>query len=593
MPEQYPHYLAKAIELGLLAETDTGLAVVQPAIPAKALEVARIVDKLQPTSVQEREDTTPQEAIVLSRILTSPSGLARQLWADLRSAFGVAQEKPVPGNLWSDWRFRAIAHEVDMTYIGQGNTTVISRDSLVKAYELRSDVSRLVPVLEFNQAIRELSDPELMASYGDASVEWAAALDVLRQCRVRALYSETLHVAKQNLKSDAKLDQALEFLQERSMECLGMLRGTIGSQGQAIDMVESIIGAPGPNMKNWVDHLMTPQPQTRPVSTGIYAMDIDVGGGIMPPSPSIPYEGRMHVLAARTGTGKTALSVQVAGSLALGGLTVGYISAELGRRAIEARLFASMIRNTLGVNGTHWTGSSNGLGYVTVMEFLYPDEARRPGLANLVAALAGELQKSGGRLLVEAPWIPCARTVVNSMRSMKARHPELRAVVVDHFHILRRHKGAPSGTPDMLEDRGNLIWEAAKELGVDVFMAAQMNRLNIKAQSSQTSEEDPPEQDQVRGTDALSHMAHALWLVRLRRRVDGEPSENRIELWHSKARESQVIWDADDSGAPKIQPITAGFVKRSLLQVDYSTCTIKSDDTMANPSILKAKGLLT
>lgn len=593
MPDQYPHYIEKALELGLLAETSSGLVPAASDVPLKAMEVARIVDKLQPTSVYEREDTTPQEAIVLSRVLTSPSGLARQLWGDLRSAFGVAQEKPVPANLWSDYRFRAIAHEVDLTYIGQGNTTVISRDSLVKAYEVRTDASRLVPVLDFNQAIRELSDPELMAAYGDASIEWAAALDVLRQCRVRALYAETLHVAKQNLKSDGKLDQALEFLQERSMECLGMLRGTIGSQGQAVDLVESIIGTPGINMTNWVDHLMATQPQVRPVSTGIYGVDIDIGGGVMPPSPSIPYEGRMHVLAARTGTGKTALSVQIAGSLALGGLTVGYISAELGRRAIEARLFASMIRNTLGACGHHWTGDSSGLGYVTVMEFLYPEEFRRPGLAKLVAALAGEIQKSGGRLLVEAPWVPCARTVINSMRSLKSKHPELRAVVVDHFHILRRHKGAPSGTPDMLEDRANLIWEAAKELGVDVFMAAQMNRLNIKAQGHGNQDEAPPEQDQVRGTDSLSHMAHALWLVRQRRRVDGEPSDRRIELWHSKARESQVIWSVDSSGVPRIRPITAGFVEKSLVQVDYSTCSIRSDDTMTNPAVLKAKGLLS
>ena len=115
-----PFYLQKAVDLGLL-ETDgekiTGCKT--PAIE-RAMDVARIVDKLQPTSVTEREDTLTQEAIVLGRVLASPSGLARELWGELRTGFGIGHGQLIPLSLWSDDRFRAIAKEIDLTFSSSG-----------------------------------------------------------------------------------------------------------------------------------------------------------------------------------------------------------------------------------------------------------------------------------------------------------------------------------------------------------------------------------------------------------------------------------------------------------------------------------------
>lgn len=58
----------------------------------------------------------------------------------------------------------------------------------------------------------------------------------------------------------------------------------------------------------------------------------------------------------------------------------------------------------------------------------------------------------------------CVDTVVNSMRAMKAQNPELRAVVLDHFHVLSRHQKAPRDNPSMLEERAYRLMTAAKEL---------------------------------------------------------------------------------------------------------------------------------
>ena len=75
------------------------------------------------------------------------------------------------------------------------------------------------------------------------------------------------------------------------------------------------------------------------MSTGIKAMDIDMEGGCRRPGES--QGGRLFTLAARTGVGKTVLGVWAAANLAFGGLTVGFISAELQMDAIVARLAAA------------------------------------------------------------------------------------------------------------------------------------------------------------------------------------------------------------------------------------------------------------
>lgn len=590
MSTEFPFYIQKAVELGLLYVDGNQIVGCDDRATSKAMEVARIVDKLQPTSVQEREDTTPQEAIVLSRVLTSPSAVAREQWAQLRGAFGAGAGQGVPMTLWSDMRFRAIAHEIDSTFTGQTNNQLISRDSLVANYSMKPDGSRIVTVLDFNQAIFELSDPYLIEDYGDSDSEWGTALDVLKQFRVRSLYLETLHVAKQNIKADAKLEEALEFLQKRAMEGVAMIRGTIGSQGHSISAVDSIMGTPPNNSKNWVDRLMSAEKIERPVSTGFPSIDLDTGGGVSRPKMHFSPGGRLFTFAARTSTGKTACAAHIATSLVAGGLTVGVISSEMDLTRIEARLYASLSRKIFGLQGFHWTATEDKLGYITVMELQNPSRERGPGAAALLAHLAGAIDALGARLLIEAPWGACVDAAIDSMRSMKAGNPELRAVVLDHFHSLGRHKGAPSSEPSMLEERAYKLMGAAKELGIDLFVMAQMNQVGIKTEALNRvdSPSAPPTQDQIRGTDALAHISHAVWLVRRQKQAIGEPSSQKIEVWHSKTREGQSFWESsgfDDH----LSMVEGGQIEKSIIQIDYSTCTLKTDDTLQHPLILKSR----
>ena len=182
---------------------------------------------------------------MLCRVLGAPSGLARELWSALRVAFGVAHDQTVPLNLWSTPEFKAIGNEVDRTYLGERNTEMISREAIISNYQGLNNGARQVSLLDFSEAVGKLTAPDAMAAYGDGESEWSVALDLLRQQRVKALYHETLESVEQITKADTKLEKTIEFQQQRLMECLGMLRGSIGQQGNAKGATDILFGVNG------------------------------------------------------------------------------------------------------------------------------------------------------------------------------------------------------------------------------------------------------------------------------------------------------------------------------------------------------------
>lgn len=580
-----PYYISKAAELGLLSVENDRISSVNKASIDTVLGTVRLIEKMQPTTIADREDTLDQEAIVLSRVLVSPSGKARELWSQLRTAFGVAHLQELPANLWSINAFRAIGKEIDLTFIGEKTGTILSRDSLITGYEALDRHQQLVSFSDFCTTISELASYETIKAYGSENVEWNTALDILKQKRVISLYKETIYLASQVIKADPSMEKALEFLHTRTLEGIGMLSGSIGNQGQAVNLTESICGDPGPGRLNWSDYISNAKQQDRPVSTGVPAFDIDIDGGVSPPRPNMPRAGRLMVIGARTGVGKTALGVHVASSLAKGGLTVGFVSAELESRSIEARIIANLSKYLIGP--FHWKRmqSRGEGGYVTVGELELPGATNaQDSIASIVAQVAMRLEENGGKILVEAPWGACVDTCINIMRSMKAKEPQLRAIVLDHFHALSRHKGgSATNISSMLEDRAYKLMTAAKELDVDLFVLAQLNRIGMDNNSSSD-----PQLNEIRGTDALAHVSHATWLVR-RNKSDSNTVNKELEVWHSKVRGRQSVWREDQGILDSIQ----GFIDKSVVRLQYETASIEDDSTAGQVKDMeRTKGLM-
>ena len=564
----FPKHIQNAVDLGLLTAEDGKVTGVGTEEVKSVFGLARLVEKIQPTTKFEGDDTTQQEGIVLCRVLTSPSGLARELWSDLRIAVGVGHGQGLPRQLWSTDVFRAIGGLIDRVFNGEADgTELISKDSLIRAFSLNS--GQYCSKIEFEMTVNDLSDPEMMDKYGDAESEWGVALDLLRQARARANFLEAQHAAGQAIRSDSKLVQAIEAQQEELMRCLGMLRGSVGNEGNATDAVEDLLAPKDGKKKSFLDQIMTAREQSAPISTGIPAMDLDMEGGVRRTDSA--GGGRLFTLAARTGVGKTVLGVYAAVNLALGGLKVGFVSAELDKSAIYARIWAAVTQ--VANSNTAWVNvgdiESPGLNKKTVSENL--------------ATAAAALQNSGGKLLVEDPWGADVDSVINSLRSMKAKNPDLRCAVIDHFHVLARHKGAPNSDAAMLEDRAYKLMTCAKQLEIDLIVLAQMNRIGMDP----LGKEQEPTLDQIRGTDALSHVSHAVWIVRKQMvdgGEDGKKWKGNLEFWHVKTRGRQAYWDGN-----RIQGVR-GFIAKSVLKMDYAhSSLLKSEDK--DSTMLEVKNL--
>lgn len=553
----FPKHIQNAVDLGLLTAEDGKVTGVGTEEVKSVFGLARLVEKIQPTTKFEGDDTTQQEGIVLCRVLTSPSGIARELWSDLRIAVGVGHGQSLPRQLWSTDVFRAIGGLIDRVFNGEADgTELISKDSLIRAFSLNS--GQYCSKLEFEMTVNDLSDPEMMDKYGDGESEWGVALDLLRQARARANFMEAQHAAGQAIRSDSKLVKAIEAQQEELMRCLGMLRGSVGNEGNATDAVEDLL-APKNGGKSFIDSIMEARDQVPPVSTGMPAMDIDMEGGVRPVGQAAG--GRLFTLAARTGVGKTVLGVYAAVNLAVGGLKVGFISAELDKHAIYARIWAAATR--VANPNTNWA---------EVGDIESPNHNREKVSADLVMA-AGTIQANGGKLLIEDPWGADVDSVINSLRSMKAKNPDLRCAVIDHFHVLARHKGAPTSDAAMLEDRAYKLMNCAKQLEIDLIVLAQMNRVGMDS----VSKKEAPTLDQIRGTDALSHVSHAVWIVRkeIEREGDEDKWTGGLEFWHAKTRGRQARWTGS-----KVEGI-GGFLDKSVLKMDYAHSSVREDETKA------------
>ena len=123
----------------------------------------------------------------------------------------------------------------------------------------------------------------------------------------------------------------------------------------------------------------------------------------------------------------------------------------------------------------------------------------------------------------------------------------------------------------MMEERAYRLMTVAKELEIDLIVLAQMNRVGMDS----LGKKEAPSLDQIRGTDALSHVSHAVWIVR-RENVDGDDLEAKrkraLEFWHSKTRGRQAYWDGT-----AMQGLD--FIECSKLHMDYAYSAVASDET--------------
>jgi|TARA_Y100000289_G_scaffold8885_1_gene7920 tRNA A37 threonylcarbamoyladenosine biosynthesis protein TsaE len=489
-----------AIAKGLLAEGAMGLTVVDGAdsIPDSLAE-ARESRKLAEENADD--DSSAQEIIILGLVLHGDSDNSTR-WAKFRQALGLTPLQVVPDQLWTDRTRLQISAEIDATFRGQRDIRQLNSRALIESYRLRVEREQLTGSLqEFSEAVTAMT----AQVEGFHLNDFEMAVQILQSKRARAGLKWLLIQLERGLRADRPVEQVVQLLGEGVEKARSLVAGRLGQDYQ-FDTCDVISEQLERAMK---------EEKGETLPTGIDALDIDIQGGVNPRNA-----GKLLVIAARTGVGKTTLGIAAAMGLVRSGADVLFLSCELDGKEIGARAFSNQAyANNIKIPA--WLLEGRG------RERNAPDgfqQARDLWIQQ-------EQQGSCGRFVSKSLFHAGAEDFIDYLHSAKSRNPNLSAVYMDHFHAMKPMKGFGNRSQEM-EARILLLHQAAKACHVDLFLLAQLNREACLAQK--------PDLAHINGTDCIAQLASAVWLLEWPKRAEGaEFNPSQLVLHHAKFRNGQ------------------------------------------------------
>ena len=518
-----PAVLERLIDAGVFLETAAGL------LPAE----------LPTTAVGH--SLVEQEKNLLAAVLIGP-GDQRERWGQFRRAIGLRFDEVVPGSIWNDPGLRALALEIDELFRGRRDIAVLNATAILEDLQQRSLAGRFRGSLQ--QLQTALSDVIAWGEDGNPhpELEFTLACQLFQSAKARALFYPGLRRLLAREQSDGGIDTELESCRVLLNEATAI---TAGRFRQSIQIYTSSDAA-----SECIALASLPADQRpKPISTGIPSLDIDMRGGVLPGTGDSTW-----VLAARSGVGKTTVAIAAAMGLAMNGASVLVLSCELSRRAIGARLLSNYCRRASGSFSSRFsTNELEGRGAVIEGRDL-------EHLQQLSAQFADGRAPNGdrmGQVLYQSKFAATIEELAALVEDCKSAHPELAAVVLDHFHAMGPSAGFGSNTTAELAARATTIKALAGRCELDVFVVAQLNR---GAYGNPTG----PDVSHLAGTSELERYASAVWLID-RPKVDefSQPQPGVLEVHHGKCRHGQLSGENDFS--------------KTTIRMDRGHCYLEAD----------------
>ncbi|MCT0225598.1 DnaB helicase C-terminal domain-containing protein [Synechococcus sp. CS-1328] len=515
-----PALLERCLAEGSLLETGSGLVAAERPRPAPAPELVE------------------QERSLLAAVLRGPQD-QRERWGQFRRAIGLRFDDPVPAALWSDAGHRALAAEIDAIFRGHRDIAVLH------ATALREDLQQRALAGRFRGSLQQLetSLAEVLA-WGEAcsGLDFNLACQLFQSAKARQLFYPGLRRLLEREHGDGGIDAELEhcraLLNEATAITAGRFRQSLQLCNAADAARESIASASLPA-----------EQRPRPISTGIPSLDLDMRGGILPGAGESTW-----VLAARSGVGKTTVAIAAAMGLVINGASVLVLSCELSRRAVGARLLAHYCRRAAGSFRSRFCANDlEGRGRVIEGDDLQV-------LRQLAGQFSGGIGPDGqpmGRLLYQSQFAATVEEIAALVEDCKSAHPDLSAVVLDHFHAMGASAGFGSNTTAELAARAMTIKALAGRCELDVFVVAQLNR-------GAYGNPGGPDVSHLAGTSELERYASAVWLID-RPKTDQfqKPQPGLLEVHHGKFRHGQL---ADDD------------LSKTTIRLDRGHCFLEADE---------------
>ena len=204
--------------------------------------------------------------------------------------------------------------------------------------------------------------------------------------------------------------------------------------------------------------------------TGIRAIDEILGGGFA--GVNAPDAGRLIIVAARPGSGKTLVAVNLAMQIAARGSVVAMWSLEMQPEQIALRTIAAWdyVQQRIGLNAGQPISSCGGrITYNNLRSHNIPTNARTRLEDENYAALDANFKIYNGDSGLTA------ENICRQMRLFVKQFPDTRLLVIDHLGLLD-HNSKSGNQAIAVGEATRLIKTTAVNLGIDILLLCQLNR---------------------------------------------------------------------------------------------------------------------
>ena len=491
-------------------------------------------DRIEPAPPELLE----HERNLLAAVLQGPED-RRELWGIFRRRLGLRFNEAVPEWLWSHRELRWVAAELDAIFLGQRDVRVLNAAALRQELRERALAGRWDGCLQ--QAETTLLNL-LGWAEGASALDFPIACDLLQTARARHHFAAALRLYGARLGKDVAIEAEMHACRQAINQAIAITAGRLRD-------IQPVL-TPSDAGHDCLEVSGLPLEQRpRAISTGIPSLDLDMRGGIFPGQGEGTY-----VLAARSGIGKTTVAVAAAMGLVCNGAGVLFLSCELSRRAIGARLIAHYCRRAHRLATPLYSANDlEGRGRSIV-------GAEYEQLRRWIAAFSHGQAPDGrpmGKLFYQSRFAASVEEISALVEDTKAAHPELSVVVLDHFHAMGTSPGFGPNTTAELAARAMALKALAGRCEIDILVVAQLNRGAYGSSSG-------PDVSHLAGTSELERYASAVWLLERPKTPEGvRPARGVLEVHHGKFRHGQ-LHDGD--------------LSRSLIRIDRAHCFLEADE---------------
>ena len=441
------------------------------------------------------EDLTRSQMTLLGSVLKGTKDNTER-WQKVRRGFAISAGDPVPLEIWGV-DFRELVGEIDAVYLGNRHTTRINGSSVGESYRKRVDSGIYNGAVgAFHQLINELVTFDKRQN----EVDFDASVEFTRSAIVRRMQQEKWDEAGRLTRGGKPPEVVMAFEKQCDLEIHALMQGRSVDEMQLDDMTDF----------SKLQERMT-EPSGEPIPTGLYPIDIAIGGGVIPNRSH-----RVHVIGASTGVGKTQICTMIAMGLVMNKCDVLFISVELTAEEMQARLLSNF----------SWQQQ-------TPVPSWQMEKGRRDRQlpANFEPLKQRWLQmgadKERGEILLKYELdLGCAE-IETAIQTAKDRNPNLGAVFVDHFHDMKPMDNRSKSWEDVGK-RARELARIAKRYRVDMFVAAQLNR--------DAANVEEPREDHIADGSTLARVCHAMWTVAWYKNEDGTKDLKRRWLINAKKR---------------------------------------------------------